>query len=511
MKAKKTIAGICALAMLGTCGMTAFAEEVTTTTTETPAETTVTTAESTEMSAAMTEGTTTEESATTGVTTETTTVETTETAVTNGDEIIKENTNSVSEELIEVYNNFILNGDFSVNVTFSPPEYMDVYGEMCPCFIAYEESSDGFTYATTYLLTLGGAIQLGTEKQQSNYEKEHESMLNFFELTIGEKPDKYEFGLDENGNVIAYMYLDGKEYYVTKDSIEEVAPFEPKFNTDEEKNLYDMFVEETGYKPSYYTFETAEDGSLIGHMYYYFDENGISYEIEGIVTPNGVEYLDTHKTESGLMSELYNIMDKYYSNELYDENSSLDWEDNYVMSSDGELQGYLHYYFVADDDNIYHSVYLATLDGNVSKLYTVLYESVKPQIETKPMYDDLYNAFLENCVDENTTKYEIIRAYEDIIEVDGEEVTVETLIAQVWKGSEVLTYSITTRDGVKLIKSEPIPDPKPNPDNDVTSKKNPAGTGNSPKTGENTVLTVALALTFVAGTAVVASVKRFKK
>ena len=79
MNFKKTIAGICALAMVGTCGVSVFAEDVTTTTTDVQDETTVTTVETEEMtdaSAAMTEGTTTEESVTTGVTTEETTTET---------------------------------------------------------------------------------------------------------------------------------------------------------------------------------------------------------------------------------------------------------------------------------------------------------------------------------------------------------------------------------------------------------------------------------------------------
>lgn len=442
MKVKKTIAGICALAMLGTCGMTAFAEEVTTTNTETPAETTVTT----EASATMTEGTT-DTSVTTEVTTEeTTTVETAETAVV----MVEGTTDTTTEETIEA-------------TTTTIPE-------------------------------------------------EFKSLLDYFKEQIGSYPDNYAEVTSYEGNVVeAYMYLDGKEYFVTTDGIEEVAPFEPEFNTEEEKNLYDMFVTETGYKPSYYTFETAEDGSLIGHMYYYFDENGISYEIEGIVTSNGIEYLDTHKTESGLMSELYNIMDEYFNHVLlFNGHISLDWNDNYVMSSDGELQGYLHYYFIADNGNTYHSVYLATLDGNVSELYTVLYDG-NGESGCAAIYDELYNSFLENCVDENTTKYEIISTYEDIIIVDGEEVTVETLIAQVWKGSEIFTYSIT-KNGIELIepKKEPIHEEDDN-NNTSSAKKNPAGTGNSPKTGDNTVLPVALALTFVAGTAVVASVKRFKK
>lgn len=86
MNFKKTIAGICALAMVGTCGVSVFAEDVTTTTTDVQDETTVTTVETEEMtdaSAAMTEGTTTEESVTTGVTTEATEETTTETAVTD--------------------------------------------------------------------------------------------------------------------------------------------------------------------------------------------------------------------------------------------------------------------------------------------------------------------------------------------------------------------------------------------------------------------------------------------
>lgn len=637
MNFKKTIAGICVLAMVGTCGVSVFAEDVTTTTTNVKDETTVTTVgteEMTDASAAMTEGTTTEESVTTGVTTEATEETTTETAVT--------------DENVNVKDEMVISEDDILTFTGTLSYYPDDVNKTRPVLnldTPIDAVCNGLSQTITYVrinredlnyeegtrLTASGSVMLANAGTGQNV-----IFLNDCTVTKIDNPDidiynqsmtftfaghtfnaeKYYYTDTVNGKLIAltvleegdnhamvdlplvryslfyendtenakrdissFVYVDGNELVVDSpimgvaryvydetnkrlklaSSIDE--PVEPTVTEEQLRKIFADFLVENGYEGNIISFYVGESGDLEARASYTKDSKSVSCT----VTKDGV--IDGKSSINVLNCKYFELNGVKFFAQLIggsmNDGTGMGTRELtiYRLSSDGT-------YIATNLSNI---ILIDNLTGGISntnissidnwisisgdKLYLneFISDSKGFSVKTTYTWDKASNKFVtgtpvENFIDVNNgdvwevtgkLSYETdnsgykhaILTLDKPIDViyhnnsewgvaDGTKETVTSV-----QIADEVNYAEGTRLSVKgtvmightahhlrhICLTDCFIEPIDNPAPVKPSKKNPAGTGSSPKTGENAVLPVALALTFVAGTAVVAGIKKKKK
>lgn len=543
MNFKKTIAGICALAMVGTCGVSVFAEDVTTTTTDVQDETTVTTVETEEMtdaSAAMTEGTTTEESVTTGVTTEATEGTTTETAVTEEDIAVKEETgrtiiDSVSFDLSEHH--------FKAEAWYYDESSVD------GVFLRIFDESE-YEYEMNWTLA--------SKKQYqgiNNYVSVENNILTI-QASSGLKYLEYKNGIlvnaDLNNITTTTTATDTIETTTTTTVNVELAVTEEQL-----RKIFEDFLISNGmdikdinrFEPviNSITGELEAYGSHKSNSSTHFykitkdgvTENKISNSYEDIPIDHMTIELDN---ESFLIILRYSDFD-------YVNNKTTAYCDVYHLKNNGtyETTNLSNYKLWTTDIDVGR--------GGLAGMGITVNNSILHYCDGKDYtYNKATNTFVtgntpvETFIDVNngdvwevtgTLSYEtdnlgfkhailnldtpVNVIYHNNTGVGVADGTKET-VTSVQIADEV-NYAEGTRLSVKgtvmightahhlrhICLTDCFIEPIDNPAPVKPSKKNPAGTGSSPKTGENAVLPVALALTFVAGTAVVAGIKKKKK
>lgn len=439
MKVKKTIAGICALAMLGTCGMTAFAEEVTTTTTETPAETTVTTVETTEASVAMTEGTT-----DTSVTTEVTTEE----------NVIAKDT-EVDVKVLDTYELDLSGHHLTLKACQFDISDEDIINKSAVVWL--EVDIDGQKIEKSFQLCNG---LMNFSGKASNYINIKNNSLHIF----------HKMGV----NVIEYrddiLTIDGVSYSsitttITNFTDETITTTTVSSVTKEE--LYNIFV-------SYVSDKIKATGDDF-------------YKAEDIITS-----FDFDKS-AGVAYGTYTV-------------EGTDW-------SASSLRGG---YCKITKDGVTELTTQYTKDAYIKETIRFDYAGNKfVAMLTKPEYasqgDNDYLISIYNITSGEAVATNLYRVKTGAVVVGGN--NVKPLSSYLTVSDYVTLMGVSYTYDKASNKFVPVENNSNNnsSSSSTTSKKNPAGTGNSPKTGDNTVLPVVLALTFVAGTAVVASVKRFKK
>lgn len=585
MNFKKTIAGICALAMVGTCGVSVFAEDVTTTTTNVKDGTTVTTVgteEMTDASAAMTEGTKTEESVTTGVTTEATEETTTETAVTEEDVSVKADADICDNASYKI-------DDTIITVYLSRREDDTAVGGIG----LYLTISDGVNSLEFYVNT---GMQISQGSVNFEGQNDIDTYLSVSGNTLRIK--KYNLGLSYD--VVEYFYSKESGFSMTQlitttttatDIIETTTTttattvnVEPIVTEEQLRKIFADFLAENGYEGNIISFYVGESGDLEASAQYTKDGKSVSCTVtkDGVTNTeiNPINVLDCKSFElngikffAQLIGGTMNDGSGHGTRELT----------IYCLASDGT-------YIATNLSNIIlidnltggsnqgdYSVIdnWIRVDGDKLSLCVSRNEGENNVFEVKTTYtwDKASNKFVTGIL-EKTFYVSIPYNY---ITIDGvsfptanksiSDLTVTECtngnIASIDRGCEVgdgicfvrgisvenvkpgeliingkcsgyntldeshklagytpfYDEGITHNFTIKVMVNEdgtisPYTEPKPNPDNNTDSKpskKNPAGTGSSPKTGENAVLPVALALTFVAGTAVVAGIKKKKK
>ncbi|MBQ8824363.1 MAG: hypothetical protein IJZ64_03940 [Ruminococcus sp.] len=631
MKAKKTIAGICALAMLGTCGMTAFAEEVTTTTTETPAETTVTTAETTEASATMTEGTT-----DTSVTTEVTTEETTETAVTEENAISKDDATSVTkEELYNIFVNYVSDKIKAVGLDKKAEDIITFFDFDKSIGVAYgtytDHGTDGYVRGGYCKITKDGVTELTTQDTKDAYIEEsirfdyagnkfvamltepemqgngdNDFLISIYNITSGEAvaTNLYHIKTGEvvfDGNthvkpkslssylsVGDFVTLMGVSYTYDKTSnifVEGTTPITTTTTTTissvTKEELYNIFV---NYVSSKIKANGLDDFYKAEDIITFFDfdkSTGVAYGTYAVhgttvafrggyckITKDGVTELTTQYNKDAYIKET--IRFDYAGNKFV----AMLTKPEYASQGDNDYL--ISIYNITSGEavatNLYRVKTGAVVVGgnNVKPLSSYL--SVGDCVNLMGVsytYDKASNKFVKKSSigePEKTFDVSIPKSYitEIICSIDGDVTNEKGLKDSLYifsitscSNGQVVNDYISVGEDFKVRNVKPgeiiITGTCGTPSDDsventnhsyaghecsntftlkaivnedgtispytsggsngssTASKKNPAGTGNSPKTGDNTVLPVALTLTFVAGTAVVASVKRFKK